>query len=571
MPVNVSSSVQPSGKGLRCCSRCHAIYRSDFLRCSSDGTELIEVDEDPLIGDLLAERYVLDACIGEGAMGRVYRSHHARLENRRYAVKILLGDLAMSAAMRIRFAQEAESASQLQHPNVVPVVDFGKTPEGLLYLVMEFVEGPTLAQLIARGGPMVPARVIALARQMCLGLQHAHEHGLIHRDFKPDNVLVVESDPEVARIVDFGLAIPTDPEAARLTQVGQAVGTPIYAAPEQVSGGAVDERADLFALGVTMFEMLAGVAPYDGTLLEILHAKSHEAPPAIAERAPGVTTPPALERFVRTLMSRRAADRFGSAREALAALEAVDLSAPAEPAPLAVAPKRRVGVIALGIAAALAVTAAVVVAFVMKTGAGGAAPAAEPAAVAVAEPRTSSKKPPRKTREADPKVAASTKPAPVETKPTPVETKPVPVETKPTPVETKPAPVETKPTPVETKPAPKPVVLPTDARIALSSLDVRGSLSDAVIKRAVERVSGALRSCYVAAAKKSSSAAAASVRVSFVVDDTRKASSITAGKSKLAGLSTCVAAAMRDIRTQTAPDVGTVDAALTIDFKPVLP
>ncbi len=169
------------------------MYRSGFERCPTDGTELEVFDEDPIVGATLAGQYVIDHCVGEGAMGRVYQAHHARLQRRKFAVKILLGDLAADPTMRQRFAQEAEAASRLQHPNVVSVLDFGKTDAGLLYLVMEFVEGDTLADRIDRG-PVPERDTIKIAKQLCLGLTHAHDQGLVHRDFKPDNVALVERD-----------------------------------------------------------------------------------------------------------------------------------------------------------------------------------------------------------------------------------------------------------------------------------------------------------------------------------------------------------------------------------------
>src|SRR5262249_49919782 len=157
----------------------------------------------------------------------------------------------------------------LSHPNIVSVLDFGRTEDGLLYLAMDFVEGASLASLIT--GPMQPLRVVRLARALGQGLAHAHEHGFVHRDFKPDNIIVVrEGDVEVPRIVDFGLAIRADPDgdSARITTAGAAVGTPVYAAPEQLGSDVdVDHRADLFALGVTVFELLAGRVPFDGNIL----------------------------------------------------------------------------------------------------------------------------------------------------------------------------------------------------------------------------------------------------------------------------------------------------------------
>ena len=191
------------------CTTCRVLYRSDFSRCPRDGGEVVAIDtwDDPLLGATLAGRYLIEELIGEGGMGRVYRACHHELP-RRFAIKVLFGELAALREMRARFRMEAESAARLDHPNLVPVVDVGETEEGLLYLAMEYVAGRNLAEIIAAEGPLEPARAASLARRLCRGLHHAHERGMVHRDFKPDNVLVVEEDGvEVPRIADFGLAV----------------------------------------------------------------------------------------------------------------------------------------------------------------------------------------------------------------------------------------------------------------------------------------------------------------------------------------------------------------------------
>ncbi|HTE52114.1 MAG TPA: protein kinase [Kofleriaceae bacterium] len=311
---------------MRCCGTCRAIYRSGFHRCPTDGTELSPFDADPVIGTIISGLYEVEACVGEGAMGRVYRAHHLRLQRRRVALKILLGDFTINVAMRMRFTQEAQAASMLSHPNVVPVLDFGRDEHGLLYLAMEYVEGRSLARIIAEEAPLAPDRVIHLARQLCLGLAHAHQRGLIHRDFKPDNVLVVDGPSgEVPRIADFGLAIFSDGEehGARLTSAGTVVGTPLYTAPEQALDRVVDQRADLFGLGVSMYEMLAGVPPFDeGTsAIAVLHANLSAPRQPIAERAPGVVVDPALERIVHSLLSADREQRYPSANAVIEALD----------------------------------------------------------------------------------------------------------------------------------------------------------------------------------------------------------------------------------------------------------
>jgi serine/threonine-protein kinase len=158
--------VEPRSRGhgplVWCCSKCGAIYHKDFARCPADGAEIVQTDRDPLLGTHVAQ-YVIDELIGEGGMGRVYRAHHAQLAHKLYAVKVLLGDVAATASSRKRFANEAELASRLEHPNLVGVLDFGETESGLPYIVMELVDGLVLTDLITRA-PVEAGRVVRIAR-----------------------------------------------------------------------------------------------------------------------------------------------------------------------------------------------------------------------------------------------------------------------------------------------------------------------------------------------------------------------------------------------------------------------
>jgi eukaryotic-like serine/threonine-protein kinase len=323
------------------CPVCLAAFRTEFTCCPVDGAALAppEGDADPLIGADLAGRYVLEELVGEGSMGLIYRARHVRLP-RVFAIKILFGDLVADPRMRLRFAQEAALASRLSHPNVVSVVDFGRSERGLLYLVMDFVEGEALSDVISREAPFDPLRVCRLARQLAEGLGHAHEHGLVHRDFKPGNVILQrneDGDP-VPRILDFGLAISTrerEDVPGRLTEYGFVVGTPIYIAPEQALDHAVDHRADLFALGVVMYEMLAGKPPFDGSPVEIAHKNVALTPPLISQRCPGVAVAPELEGVVRHLLEKAPDQRFASGAELCVALDTVERDGriyPTEPA-----------------------------------------------------------------------------------------------------------------------------------------------------------------------------------------------------------------------------------------------
>nr|MDQ3370170.1 protein kinase [Myxococcota bacterium] len=280
-----------------------------------------------MIGRIIASRYQLESRLGSGAMGHVYRARHLKI-NRLFALKLLHTHLLANPEQRKRFRREAELAGTLSHPNVVGVVDVGETEDGLHYIVMQLASRPTLGDVMS-AGPLGPPRVIGLVKQLCAGLHHAHERGLIHRDFKPDNVIVEtdEDGRETPRIVDFGVAIVRDHASStdreRLTTAGLALGTPHYMAPENVGGEPIDHRVDLFALGIVVYEMLTGVMPFDGAGVDVARANRSAETPAMAKRAPGVPVDPLLEAFTRRLMAKAPADRPSSAKLARDLLDAI--------------------------------------------------------------------------------------------------------------------------------------------------------------------------------------------------------------------------------------------------------
>jgi eukaryotic-like serine/threonine-protein kinase len=324
-------SMSANSPGVRWrCPTCAVAFRTGYDFCPSDGAPLVAwTDEnDPLIGSEIAGRYVIDERVGEGSTGLVYRAHHPHLL-RKFAVKILFGELVSDPRMRMRFAQEAALASQLNHPNVVSVVDFGRSEQGLLYLVMDYVEGKSLSDVIRAEAPLDPLRVVRLARQLACGLGHAHEHGLVHRDFKPGNVILEQrgDEPTLPRILDFGLAISTRETAeaaARLTECGYVVGTPVYIAPEQMLDHPVDRRTDLFAFGVVLYEMLSGKSPFDGSPTEIAQKNLIAPVEPIGRRSPGVAVPAELERLVFRLLEKQPDNRPASTGEVCAALDALE-------------------------------------------------------------------------------------------------------------------------------------------------------------------------------------------------------------------------------------------------------
>jgi serine/threonine-protein kinase len=276
---------------------------------------------EPLVGEVLASRYLIESKIGEGAMGAVYRAKHVKV-GRPFAVKVLHPRLLDDRKLLQRFEREAELAGRLRHPNVIGVVDVGETPGGMRYMVMEFAAGPDLATLLNEA-PFTPQRITTITRQLLEGLYHAHEAGLIHRDFKPENV-IIEKDThghDVPRIVDFGIAIlreggdSTD-GPGRLTTNGLVLGTPHYMAPEQAIADPIDHRIDLFALGIIIYEMLAGKLPFDGNGAEVARANLLLDPPPISERVPYLAVDPLLEAFARRLMAKKRDHRPANAKVA---------------------------------------------------------------------------------------------------------------------------------------------------------------------------------------------------------------------------------------------------------------
>ncbi len=283
---------------------------------------------DPLIGRELASRYRIEAMLGKGAMGAVYRARHIKV-GRSFAVKVLHERLLTDPKLKKRFERESELAGKMHHINVVGVVDVGETDDGIHFMVMEYADGKTLGAMMDRA--LEPERVIPIVKQLLDGLAHAHDHGLVHRDFKPENV-IIEVDrqgTERPRIVDFGIAILRDQASTpnredRLTTAGLVLGTPHYMAPEHAMGEGVDHRIDLFALGVILYEMLTGRMPFDGDGVDVARANLLQQTPPMGVRVPTVNVDPLLEAFTRKLMEKKPDDRPATAKAARQLLELIE-------------------------------------------------------------------------------------------------------------------------------------------------------------------------------------------------------------------------------------------------------
>ncbi|HEX5467492.1 MAG TPA: protein kinase [Gaiellaceae bacterium] len=269
-----------------------------------------------MIGQVLAGRYELQDLAGTGGMSSVYRARDTVLE-RTVAIKILHEHFSDDPEYVERFRREARALAQLNHPNIVTVIDRGEF-EGRQFIVFEHLDGETLKSLVEREGPLAVDRALALVHQIARGLAFAHEHGVVHRDVKPHNVLI--DDDGVAKVTDFGIARSLEP-ADGLTETGTLLGTSEYIAPEQASGNRVDERSDQYSLAVVLYELLTGEPPYSGeNFMAVAMKHIREPVPSVRQSRPDVS--PRLDAIVARAMAKRPEDRFPSTEALMAALEA---------------------------------------------------------------------------------------------------------------------------------------------------------------------------------------------------------------------------------------------------------
>jgi serine/threonine-protein kinase len=272
------------------------------------------------LGTVVGNRYKLLSLLGEGGMGFVFLAEDLKAGGR-VALKLLKRDVSTDQVVLARFEREAVAMQALAHEHIVAALGFGKSPEGDMCLVMEHIEGETLRTMLKRLKQPPVANVLEIARQIALGLVRAHRLGVVHRDLKPENVMVTwlaEGTPRI-KILDFGMArLLTGGPAVPLTRKGAVFGTPEYMPPEQAMGQPVDERADQYAFGVMLFEMLAGGRPFSAkSPLEMLQKHIREAPPKLRVIAPA--TPSLVEAAVERMMAKNPAERFPDVAAAAAA------------------------------------------------------------------------------------------------------------------------------------------------------------------------------------------------------------------------------------------------------------
>ena len=278
---------------------------------------------DGLVGVVLDGRYRLDAVLGEGGMGSVFRAHHLAMD-RKVAVKLLKPHLTQDATALERFMREARVTLKIDSPHAVKVLDFGITPHGDYYMALEYLDGRTVQRELDVDGPFAPARVIHIARQALSALGAAHRGGLVHRDIKPDNILLmrVGDDPDYAKLLDFGVAklmegaTASDRSRMALTQAGMVFGTPEFMSPEQACGHALDGRSDLYSLAATMFAMLTGCALFEAASpIEFLTHHVRTPPPHLEVLVPELGQFPELDALMQRCLAKRREQRPQSAEE----------------------------------------------------------------------------------------------------------------------------------------------------------------------------------------------------------------------------------------------------------------
>jgi len=298
---------------------------SYFQTCPYDGAELKPIPEAPLVGKVFADRYDILSILGEGGMSIVYKARH-RLMNRMVAIKLLRGSMIGDEQGLERFKQEARAVSLLTHPNIIAVHDFGIIDEVQAYLVMDYLDGTNLALLVEKEGALPVERAVRIFRQVCEGLEHAHNKGIIHRDLKPSNLCLIKGKEgsEVVKIVDFGLAKMVKRDTAdslQLTQSGQVWGSPLFMSPEQCLAKPLDARSDIYSLGCVMYYTLTGVHAIEGvTAYDTISKHVNERPKEFKEVAPQIAVDKNIEAVVFRCLEKEPDDRYQSASEILADL-----------------------------------------------------------------------------------------------------------------------------------------------------------------------------------------------------------------------------------------------------------
>lgn len=321
---------------MRECKECGRRFAAGESVCPDDGTVLTDTAsfEEQAVGKTLDGKYRVDGFLKRGGMGAVYRGTHLML-NKPVAIKLIKPELVSSNDVVQRFLREARAAAHLSHPNIVTVHDLGQTADGMLYIAMELVDGSSLKEIIVSEGAWEPERALRLIKGVASALALAHRKGVVHRDLKPQNIMVShDSDGnEFPKLLDFGIAKTFEPTSPALTSTGMVLGTPHYMSAEQAKGQPADRRSDLYALGVILYEMLVGKVPFDDTSIPQILIKHLSEPPK-PPSAMGANIPKELEALVLRCLEKDPERRYQTAEELMVALDGIpDTAAMEVPAP----------------------------------------------------------------------------------------------------------------------------------------------------------------------------------------------------------------------------------------------
>ena len=302
---------------MKICPVCSTEYADDVRFCPNDGQTLRSSGPaQDLVGQVIADRYHVVKKLGEGGMGQVYLAEHVKM-GRRSAIKVMNPSMVHDPEAVARFNREAANASRITHSNVCAIYDFGETPDGLIYLAMEFVEGEPLTDLLARDRVLPVGRAASIFLQVADALQAAHDLGIVHRDLKPDNIMLTRArdGSDVVKVVDFGIAKAVGgDDSQKVTKTGLVVGTPEFMSPEQLSGDPLDGRSDVYSLALVLFKMLAGKLPFEGTTVQDTMVKRlTDEPASLADARPDLRFPPGLQATLDAALARRPVDRYQSA------------------------------------------------------------------------------------------------------------------------------------------------------------------------------------------------------------------------------------------------------------------
>lgn len=305
------------------CSKCGESFTEQALYCPHDGSLLNS--QDTFIGKVLDGKYKIEYLIGKGGMGNVYHAKHLYIDFS-VAVKILHPDLTTDTTAVERFRREARSARAVNHPNAIQIMDFGITPDNILYIVMELINGISLQKVLEKETILNTSRVVKLMKQICLAVDAAHKKSIVHRDLKPDNILLIDAGTptEIVKVIDFSIAkIKQTSDDPNLTNLNVTVGTPQYLSPEQAQGSKdLDHRADIYSLGIILYQMLTGTVPFKGkTVAMTLMQHIKATPKTLREINP--TLPEALDQVVLKALAKAPSSRQQSA---IALAEELELS-----------------------------------------------------------------------------------------------------------------------------------------------------------------------------------------------------------------------------------------------------